>query len=282
MNRNLKAFSLVELSIVILVVAILVSGVMQGLSLVRKFNIKTAQSLTDSSPVAGIKNLVLWLETSKEESVTFNDDGNVISWNDINPQSLEKHNATPSTASFTYYKEKGVNGLPSMFFNGVNAGFNVSNVPLYQSDNTIFIAEKHYGSKIGGCFICSGSNYSFIYIWEFGTQAVRHNNATFATKYYINPRLPTKDTVYIHSLVEDIDDSFNYNMQYNKISYSNSAAISGLFTGNPNLNITIGYGSWNGIDNVDIAEIIIYNRALKEEERQAVMSYLKQKYGVIS
>ena len=45
--------------------------------------------------------------------------------------------------------------------------------------------------------------------------------------------------------------------------------------------IEIGYSSvssqyWNG----DIAEIIVFNRALKTEERQAVEKYLGQKWGI--
>jgi len=47
-----QAFSLVELSIVILIIGVLIAGVIQGSNLVTKFRIKTAQTLTQSSPVS--------------------------------------------------------------------------------------------------------------------------------------------------------------------------------------------------------------------------------------
>ncbi|MBU6338893.1 MAG: prepilin-type N-terminal cleavage/methylation domain-containing protein [Rickettsiales bacterium] len=60
MKKNTyKAFSLIELSIVILVIGILFAGVMQGRSLIQKSRLKTAQSLTKSSPVSGIYGLLL-------------------------------------------------------------------------------------------------------------------------------------------------------------------------------------------------------------------------------
>lgn len=46
--------------------------------------LKTAQTTTTSSPVGSMKDLALWLETSLDESVTFDSNGNVTSWNDIN------------------------------------------------------------------------------------------------------------------------------------------------------------------------------------------------------
>jgi len=58
MNRNLKAFSLIELSIVILVIGVLIAGVSQGGKMITKFRISAAASLTNSSPVHSIKNLV--------------------------------------------------------------------------------------------------------------------------------------------------------------------------------------------------------------------------------
>ena len=91
-----KAFSLIELSIVILIIGILVAGVTQSSRLIREFRVSTAESLTQSSPVASIKGLTFWLETSLDASFLPNEaeDGMVITqWNDINPQTTTKSNA---------------------------------------------------------------------------------------------------------------------------------------------------------------------------------------------
>ena len=63
-----KAFSLVELSIVILIIGILIAAVGQGVDLVQDSRLSAARMLTQSSRVNSIKNLVTWLETTSEKS----------------------------------------------------------------------------------------------------------------------------------------------------------------------------------------------------------------------
>jgi len=58
-----KAFSLIELSIVILIIGILVAGVTSSSRLVKRMKIITAQNLTTSSPISSIKDLIFWYET---------------------------------------------------------------------------------------------------------------------------------------------------------------------------------------------------------------------------
>jgi prepilin-type N-terminal cleavage/methylation domain-containing protein len=55
-----KAFSLIELSIVVLIIGILVAGITQSSRLVSMMKIQSARSLTINSPVASIKGLTIW------------------------------------------------------------------------------------------------------------------------------------------------------------------------------------------------------------------------------
>ncbi len=66
--KSHKAFSLIELSIVILVIGILIAGVVQGTSMVKKSQLVIARNLTKNSPVSRIKDLAAWYETSLESS----------------------------------------------------------------------------------------------------------------------------------------------------------------------------------------------------------------------
>jgi prepilin-type N-terminal cleavage/methylation domain-containing protein len=59
-NHKISAFSLIELSVVILIIGILVAGVTQSSRLIAQFRLKTAQNLTINSPVSSIKNLSTW------------------------------------------------------------------------------------------------------------------------------------------------------------------------------------------------------------------------------
>jgi len=83
-----KAFSLIELSIVILIIGILVAGVTQSSRLLKQFRLITARNITTSSPVSTIKDLVFWIEPTLETSFDPNEaqqDYQLTRWNDINP-----------------------------------------------------------------------------------------------------------------------------------------------------------------------------------------------------
>ena len=89
MKKQNKAVSLIELSIVVLVIGILIAGVIQGSRMLVDSRLKSARALTRSSPVAGIKDLALWLETTSAESFLSSQAENgtqLTLWNDINPQ----------------------------------------------------------------------------------------------------------------------------------------------------------------------------------------------------
>ena len=63
---NKKAFSLIELSIVILIIGILVAGVTSSSRLIRAMKLISAKQLTQSSPVLTIPDLLAWFEPTKE------------------------------------------------------------------------------------------------------------------------------------------------------------------------------------------------------------------------
>jgi len=96
-NKSKTAFSLIEISIVILIIGILVAGVTQSSRLIRAIRLQTARSITTSSPVASIKNLTMWYETTLEKSIdeAERQDGIEVSkWYDVNPTSVTKNDAT--------------------------------------------------------------------------------------------------------------------------------------------------------------------------------------------
>ena len=65
-----KAFFLIELSIVILIIGILVTGVTQSSRLVSRIKLISLQSLTRSTDVVTVNGLSLWLETVLDNSIT--------------------------------------------------------------------------------------------------------------------------------------------------------------------------------------------------------------------
>jgi prepilin-type N-terminal cleavage/methylation domain-containing protein len=67
MKYKSSGFSLIELSIVILIIGILIAGVTQGSRLVKQSKVKTAKTLTQSSDAIGINDMVLWLDATNEK-----------------------------------------------------------------------------------------------------------------------------------------------------------------------------------------------------------------------
>jgi prepilin-type N-terminal cleavage/methylation domain-containing protein len=68
MHKIKNAFTLIELSAVIVIIGILIAGVTTATGLVKKSKIAAAQSLTKASPISGITDNALWLESSTESS----------------------------------------------------------------------------------------------------------------------------------------------------------------------------------------------------------------------
>jgi len=296
---SLKAFSLIELSIVILIVGILVAGVTQSSRLVARMKLFSAQSATTSSDVASIPNLTMWLETTLDNSLVNSsggsqlDDGNTISsWNDINPQTSNKINLSQSNASIQpTYKTNGINGFPSINFNGSNQYLiNMSSMPVNMSDKdyTIILVWNPTSAEIGGMgqVVISqsdnpGSCNQLASIWVLSnTYGFAGGCNDFRTVNIVSK------TPYISIL------TINNNLASNNISvYSNSNTPTVGNTGGGSASLNIGIGNFligaryqNG--NIMqyyvglISEAIIYDRALKLEEIKSVNAYLGKKYGI--
>jgi len=133
MKKN-KAFSLVELSVVILIIGILIAGVTQSGRLIRQIKLSTARSLTSSSDVASIRDVTAWFEattagvfTDVNGNTDIDDKSKLRAWRDINPQKSISDkpimiNGTAVDGSTNNSEPKyiisGINGLPSVYFDG--------------------------------------------------------------------------------------------------------------------------------------------------------------------
>ena len=138
MKKN-KAFSLVELSVVILIIGILIAGVTQSGRLIRQIKLSTARSLTSSSDVASIRDVTAWFEattpgvfTDINGNTDIDDKSKLRAWRDVNPQKsisdkpIMKNGeiySSGSTLTATNNTEpkyiiSGINGLPSVYFDG--------------------------------------------------------------------------------------------------------------------------------------------------------------------
>ena len=127
-NINFRAFSYVEMSVVIIIVGIMISGVTSGIRLYEESKLKGARTLTENSVVNSMEGLVLWYETSLKKSFSKADavdQRRVSQWNDINPQGPGLHaragqNTDNTQNTYNYVSSSGNTSGPTYVEDGIN------------------------------------------------------------------------------------------------------------------------------------------------------------------
>jgi prepilin-type N-terminal cleavage/methylation domain-containing protein len=292
-NNFKKAFSLIEISIVILVIGILIAGISKGVDLVYDMRLATARALTDKAPMFGMENLELWLETTSENSLatgttTFTnvknppDKKEIGRWNDLNPTLINpnnKNHAVQGTLGYQpLYIQDGINRLPALLFDGSNDFLSYNGNFLVNSDYTIFIVEAR----------TRGGNDNFFLA---GSQGVEGNNLLLG--YWLNQDITHShwggnrvDNVEISAYTYPVPrvHSFAFGKKFGKESYTNGIQkVSDSSQKNPLAsypNSSIGKAYTSNYFKGYIAEIIIYSADLNDNDRKLIEAYLIEKWRI--
>lgn len=279
-----KAFSLIEMSLVILIISLLIVGSVKGANILKKSRYVNAKSLTQNSIVSNLKDLLIWYETSLETSFdreeTLNNGSPISNWYDNKSSSLKKFNASQSTQSNKplFYFNVFNNSIPGLRFDG-NDFFNFDGTELINSPYTIFIVEQRrtgagFLGIIGGSNTASNSNLILGY----------RNDNTITQAHYANDM--DYGLIPSYNQPQPRMHTFIFNNSYGKKYWlngginpdqSNSTQTSPISSyDNPTIGCFAGSSCYNG----DIGEIIIIKRSLLRSERMAVESYLSKKYNI--
>jgi prepilin-type N-terminal cleavage/methylation domain-containing protein len=306
-----KAFSLIELSIVILIIGILIAGVTQSSRLVARMRLTTARTLTQSSPVAGIKDLHSWFEATSNNSfddIETQDGSTVTNWYDINPQSISKIIATQATiANKPIYKDNSLNGLPTLSFDGaasfLKATINPPTLFGYSQGGTVFLvfnanttAAQRFlvmqpvtncannieiglttGNQAQGNFgIHSGCNHASV--TPAGTIVV--NQPTIISLVMLTSPITSGSTA--NTLIyQNGGNPLALNADVSGYNFGlNGTYATGTAPFHIGARDSVNNGAIDGYFSGQIAEIVIFTRALKNEERIAVQAYLGKKWGI--
>ena len=119
--KNKKAFSLVEISIVVLIIGLLIAGISKASDMIADSQLKGARSITKSTKTGRIPGLLLWLETSASESLKDNErftGTSISSWSDISPPNVPKliFRQSGSATNGIKYNEGASSRLPYIGF----------------------------------------------------------------------------------------------------------------------------------------------------------------------
>ncbi|MCE3254606.1 MAG: hypothetical protein K0R25_100 [Rickettsiaceae bacterium] len=288
-SNKKMGFSLIELSVVILVIGILVIGITKGTSIISKARITSARSATNSSPAATTPDMVAWYEASLASSfntTTLNGgDGTALStsnsaiaWIDNSP--LKGNNAsTPSSGTpSAKYQENIINGLPAVRFNGAaTAVLSFNGSALARADYTVFVVEQREAeTSTSGRFLGFGSNaigYSsnLAITMPAGSSSTTSQAVTAFVK--VTPRILT--FVSSGTLLPSVTKGVFINGGAGSVA-ANGTVDSALTNTSTSTIGSAGSNYYTG----SIAEIIIYSRTLTLTERNEIQDYLSKKYAI--
>ena len=272
MKKN-NAFSLIELSIVILIIGILVAGVTQSSRLIKEFKTQTLRQLVNNSPVNSIKDLVLWLETTQAESLVeaeAQDGATVNQWFDMNKFTTNKVTAISYNAK-AIYRANGINNIAAIYFNG-SGWFEVGVSATNNNTKTIFVVLMNQNTNQRNYVFDNTTCTQFCFIVESNTSSAGHMHAG-ASNFQGNFQLKKP---YIVTLIYNGANSFFRNN-------GTQNAIGNIGTNPFPSNIRLAtsclpFANESFIGH--IGEVIIFDRVLKVDEYQDVEKYLSTKWAI--
>ena len=273
MKKN-QAFSLIELSIVILIIGILVAGVTQSSRLVTQFRIHALRQLIINSPVNYIKDLALWLETTQPESFIESEavDGALITqWYDMNRLNTSKPTITSALGRATY-RTNAINGLPAIYFNGggwFDVSFNVTN----NFTKTVFAVAMNQNNNQRNYIFDNATCTQFCFIIESNSNSAGHMHAGAS---HLQGTFQLRKPYVITMIYNGTNSFFRYNGVQNPAGYT---GYNPMFN-----NIRIGT-SCNHFGYPEafighISEFIVFDRVLKPDEYLDIEKYLSTKWGI--
>jgi len=272
--KKYQAFSLIELSIVILIIGILVAGVTQSSRLVNQFRISNIRQLVVNSPINSIKDLALWLETTQVESFNESEavDGTLITqWFDINKLSTVKPVVNSVVARATY-RTNVINGLPAIYFNGggwFDVNFRVTN----NTTKTIFAVAMNQNNNQRNYIFDNATCTQYCFIIESNTNSAGHMHAGASS---IQGSFQLRKPYVITMIYNSANSFYRYNGVQNPTANTgnnpmfNNIRIGASCMGTASPEAFIGH----------IAEFIVFDRVLKADEYLDIENYLSKKWSI--
>ncbi|MBT4726319.1 MAG: DUF1553 domain-containing protein [Planctomycetaceae bacterium] len=225
-------------------------------------------------------NLGLWLRADK--GVQLDKQGRVMFWRDQSPNAtdhLHKHDASQATlANRPAFQSQGVHGKPAINFDGKDDFLNIAGQVIWKPHFSIFavVSQSSTGAisrEIISNWHRRGRSTNSVFLGTTGTHKVRVSDAFSPAGTLKEPNDP-----FILTAINGAIQTATYQ---NSTLLATQASLAPRVLSAPYVLGTQGnYGSeyWQG----NIAELLIFDRPLNEEDRDSVWSYLLAKYQLLS
>lgn len=244
MKNFRSAFSITEISIILLVVGVIVGGSFQTSRVMNRASLNSARSKTEKSPVASIPGLYAWFETTslvsfleaKDDSdaiVTdpkeIKDGYQITEWRNLSPLSLNGKAVAKAIDGNDWcigkgpiYREKGLNNLPTLEFSSTGGDDNYGNCLYLDKNNsqigpsenfTIFIVSKMEVDTDPGEEILLNINQNDI--TTVGT-TIRYKKPSSdnTVKFYWNNYLCSDDCIETNTITDSVTNFGIYTFEY--------------------------------------------------------------------
>ncbi len=287
-NSKKTAFSMIEMSLVVLVVAALVAGiVVKRTDLFSKAHTNKIISATKNSLLKDMDGLVIWFDVATKDSFNISEiveGGSISKWKNIAPANYLDMDAVEVTNKPTYALDTKDN-LPMLSFDGINdimtSERSVFGYELAQRNQiTIFVVNKYY------------SGYSTAFDWGNSLD----NRILLLTvhsdgKFYFDLGNESSGGRIANASVASYNSQWKIvtavrktnNTGFVSVNGSSNVVVSGAMTDDLDVtrNNTFSMGSVVGqIGKLDVRELIIFKRELSSEEIKDVERYLSKKWDI--
>ncbi len=273
-KKTRSAFSLIEVSVVIIIVGIFVAGILVSDGLITKFRISAAQSLSRSSPINEIPDAALWLESSLDDSFNSSESSNntpLTTWYD-HRNSTSKVTLQAVSGGPTY--SNTINRVHAVKFSGSGGYFTFDGSFLNNSDYTISFLEKRESASadnylLGDSASSASVNQQLLLGYSQDGQIIHSqgsgNSYNSFVSSYTNSSANPKIITFVQSAATGKKTYINGVLAAQN---SNATQLSGITT------LSLGKG-YTG----QIGEIAIFARALEIDEIKAIETYMGKKWS---
>lgn len=212
-----------------------------------------------------ITGLSAWLDASNTTSITVPTGSAVTQWNDISGSSPAKHFTQSTSTRRPTYTANVLNGKPAVQFAAATQQ-TLTNSTNFSTPNTIIYVSRQKAGSNQRLLSSLADNWLLGYVSGARDQAYFNGSVL----YTVTP--PSNSAWSIYTGVQTGALSSFY--RNGVLLASNTAGLTG-----PN-GLSLNGRASEQFSDGDIAELIIYNRALNNTERQQVESYMATKWGL--
>lgn len=274
-----KAFSLIEVSLVIFIVSLITLVIMAGSNIVQSAKLSSAINTTNSSVVNSISGLKIWLDATSNQGLLkdeVDNDLKISQWKSADFLTREKFTFAQASESLKpEYKKKFINGLPALY--STSATMLESSYKPLTNDATFFLVIKN-PTTTGNRTILGGSNRNFqiaiINNTSNGIQFCYDTTNCLYSHTQSNFPKPGSNSIISIKFKSNSSDSNALSFFLNGEKAPLSHSTTGRFFNRSSSSLQLSF------NDIGIAEIIIFDRYLNDDRRKSVESYLSNKWDI--